>query len=248
MTLAALAASASVAAADLRDACGAASSYDLTLTAPALVFERAAPAPLRIELGAATLRADGRALALGTEDRDRVALLYRNIHALVPPVKALAKRGVDLAADAVREQAATLAAGDTAALDARLDHRRRELHARIDASRSTRDWQGDAFERYGQQLAADILPLLAETVGQRALDAALQGDLGAASALQGELQALPDNLQTRLHAKLRQLQPEVRALCPRIVALDRIETGIGVRLADGSALDLLEIEAASATQ
>lgn len=238
--LAAAPAAAQTPAPEFQNVCGASSSYDLTVSAAALVFDRSAPAPMRVELADGALRADAQAVATNLEDRDRLRLIEQRIRALVPQVKTLGRRGVDLAVEAVRAEARALSAAPDPQLDARLETRRRELHARIDASTSTRDWQGEAFERYAQQIAADIVPLLAAQLGQRALDAALTGDLAAAAELRGEVEGLQTALESQLRARLGTLEPDVRRLCPALAEIDALEAGVSVR-PGGRPLDLIEI-------
>jgi hypothetical protein len=228
---------------DLLDACRASSSYDITIGAAGLQFDRAQPAPRRIDMHDGALRVDGATVPLGAEDGDRVALFEQGVRALEPRVKAVAVRGVDLAAQAVREQAAQSAPQVAASgeLDARLDARVRELKARIADSHSTHDWQGDAFDRYAQAIVADIVPLLVADLAQQALTVAISGDLDGASDLRDRAANLAGDLQQRVRQRLQALRPQVQALCPDIRRLDTLESGIGTRLPGGGRLDLIDI-------
>lgn len=228
---------------DLLDACHASSSYDVAIGADGLHFDRAQPVPRRIDMHDGALRVDGVAVTLGAEDADRVALFEQGVRALEPRVKAVAARGVDLAAQAVREQAAqsTPQLAASGELDARLDARVRELKARIAASHSTHDWQGDAFDRYAEDMAADIVPLLAGDLARQALAVAISGDLDGASALRDRAAHLADDLQQRVRQRLQGLRPQVQALCPDIRRLDTLESGVGARLPGGGRLDLVEV-------
>lgn len=238
--LAALAAPSPGADADW-NVCHAVSSYDLTV-GPALTFERAGPAPQRVVMQDGRLHVDGAAPALNAEDRDRVALFERNVRSLVPQVKSLAERGADLAAQAVREQVAAIS--PQAAADpqfaARLAARTRELKARIAASTSTKDWQGEALDAYAQDVAADILPIVGADAGQQALDLAMQGDLSAAAALKDRAANLQPELEARIRARLQTLKPDARKLCPTLRELDQLESGLDARL-PGGPLQLIEI-------
>lgn len=228
---------------DLLDACHASSSYDITIGADGLHFDRAQPAPLRIDMHDGALRVDGATVALGAEDGDRVALFEQGVRALEPRVKTVAAHGVDLAAQAVREQAAQSAPNLAASgeLDARLNARVRELKTRIADSHSTHDWQGDAFDRYANAIAADIVPLVAGDLAQQALTVAINGDLDGASALRDRAANLAGDLQQRVRQRLQALRPQVQALCPDIRRLDALESGIGARLPGGGRLDLVDI-------
>ena len=240
-----LAAAASARAQDLADICHASSSYDLTVSAGALLFDRAAPAPRRVELRDGRLLADGAATAANAEQRDRLALFEQELRALVPAVKRVARNGVDLAAAAVNDESVRLRLGaDTRGqLARRVAAHAADLKRRIDASTSTHDWQGDAFDRYADDIVADVAPLVAADLGQQAVDAAVGGDLDAAASLRDRAAGLAGgglqrDLQGRLQAALR---PQVQALCPSIRRLAELQRE--VRGADGRALDLVEIDA-----
>ncbi|MBO9662124.1 DUF2884 family protein [Dokdonella sp.] len=229
---------------DLADTCGASSSYDLTLAPDHLLFDRAAPAPRRVELRDGKLDLDGKPLRLNAEQVDRLALFEHDLRALAPKAKAVARDGVDLAAQALRAEAKGLQLGaDTQArLDATLDARSAELKRRVDASTSTHDWQDEAFERWADQIAAELLPLIAADLGAQALDAASSGDLQTAASLRDRAADLAGDLRPRLERRLQALKPRIAALCPSIRHLYELQQG--VRGANGRTLDLLELDGA----
>jgi len=82
---------------DLAATCHASSSYDVTLKADNLLFDRAAPAPFHVELQQGALRTDGAAVRLNAEDQDRLALFERELRALAPGVRTVAQSGVGMA-------------------------------------------------------------------------------------------------------------------------------------------------------
>lgn len=236
--------SAAVRAQDLVDTCRASSSYDLTVLRDRLAFDRAAPAPRRIELRNGRVDVDGAPLRANAEQIDRLALFEHDLRALVPKAKAVARDGVDLAVQALRAEAAGLHLGaDTRQrLDAVLAARAAELRQRIDASDSTRDWQGEAFERWSENVAAELVPLVAADLGTQALSAAAAGDLDAAAALRDRAAGVAGDLRPRLERRMQALRPRIQALCPSVRHLYELQRG--VRGANGRPLDLIEIEAA----
>lgn len=229
-------------AGDLQDTCRASSSYDLTLTAGSLLFERAAPTRRRIEMRDGALRVDGVPMVLNAEDGDRLALFAREVRALVPKVRAIAQRGLDLAAGVVRSETRGLVSNAHARgeLDQRIATHVAELRRRIATSASTRDWQGAAFERDVDAMAADLVPLLTADLGGQAATAALNGDVDAAVALQARAGELGNGLQPKIERRLRDLRPDIEALCPSIRRLQELQQGL--RDGDGRALDLVEID------
>ncbi|MGO4700937.1 DUF2884 family protein [Dyella sp. 2RAB6] len=226
---------------DLATTCQASSSYDVTLKPAELSFDRPQPAPFHVELHDGSLRTDGASVALRPEDQDRVALFERELRALAPRAKAVARNGVDLLAQSVREEAAKLGlnAGSMAELNQRLDTRVAELKQRIDASQSTHDWQGDLADQYASQIANDLLPVLAGDLGQQAVQAALSGDMQAAASLRDRAGDLATQLRPRLEQRMQALRPQIQALCPSLRRLAELQQG--VKGANGQALNLLQI-------
>lgn len=221
--------------------CRVDSSYDLTLTSDGLLFDRAGPAPKRVRVHDGRLVADGVAVTLDAADRGRMAAFERTAAELEPKVRAIAVRGVDLAAEAVREQARAsepqLAASGE--LDARLDAVAADLKARIRRSDSTHDWHGPAFRQYLDRHVMTLVPLLAGDLLQRSIQVAVSGDLDKASELRDQAAHMAGDLRSRIRHKLAALEPRIRALCPSVRRMDRLENNLDARLPGGVRLNLL---------
>lgn len=228
---------------DLADVCHAASSYDLAVTPDALVFERATPAPRRVEWRGGALRVDGVRVAIDTESGDRLALFDSELRMLVPRVKAVATRGVDLVLATLREQIDALAPSPSARaqVEQRLGQTAASLRQRIARSTSTRDWQPAALEGEAQAAFDDIAALLAEDTGRRSVEAALNGDMQSALALPAQAGDLAAQLRPKMDRRLRELRPQVAALCPSVRRLAELQQGL--RDGRGRALDLLSVDA-----
>lgn len=226
---------------ELAATCHASSSYDVTLKPDSVLFDRPSPAPVHVELRHGSLRTDGTAVRLNAEDQDRLTLFEQALRALVPRVRTVAQHGVDMAAQALREETAGMGldAATRTELDQRLTGRVSALKQRIASSNSTHDWQGAAAEQYARQLAADLLPLVASDLGQQALNAAMSGDLQAAASLRDRATGLATQLQPRLRQRMQALRPQIEALCPSIKRLAELQQG--VRGSNGQPLNLLVI-------
>lgn len=227
---------------ELAGTCGAESTYDLSIGPQWLHFQRDQSRPEEVRVGAGRLQLGRDDTPVNLEDRDRLVLFEQVLRDLVPEVKALAKRGVDLALDAVREEMRSVTGvAPGAQAEAQMRSRRDQVHARIDASTSTRDWQGEAFEREVQAMANELVPLLAAEVARRGMELAMAGDMAGAAALQRQAQALPQTMRARIERSLVPLQPEVARLCPRVHELAELNRGMSLRLDDGRSLELLRI-------
>ncbi|TAL86102.1 MAG: DUF2884 family protein [Rhodanobacter sp.] len=226
---------------DLVSTCHASSSYDVTVTPGSLLFDRASPAPQRVELQHGVLDTDGVAVALNAEDRDRLALFERDLRALLPRVRTVATNGVNMAVQAIRAEAVgmQLSTQTRRQLDDRLNADAEQLKQRIASSRSTHDWHGEIADRYARRMAGDLVPLVAADLGQQAVNAALSGDLQTAASLRDRAAELATRLQPRLQRRMQALRPQIEALCPSIDRLAALQRG--VRGSNGKLLNLLQI-------
>ena len=89
------------------------------------------------------------------------------------------------------------------------------------------------------QIAGDLLPLLAADLGQQAINAALAGDLQAAASLRDRAADLATSLQPRLQSRMQALRPQIEALCPSIQQLAALQQD--VRGSRGQPLNLLQV-------
>jgi hypothetical protein len=192
-------------------------------------------------LSAGTLQTDGQPVALNDEDQDRIDLFQRDLRALMPRVKSVAQHGVDITMQTIHDESASLNLDPEtrAELDRRLAAHAADLRQRIADSQSTHDWHGDAADNYGNQILSDITPLVASSLGQQALNAAMTGDLQQADTLRDEATNVATNFQPRLEQRLQALRPEIQTLCPDIQRLSQLQEGL--RASNGRPLNLVQI-------
>jgi hypothetical protein len=227
---------------DLAATCHASSSYDVTLKTDSLMFDRATPAPFHVDIQHGSLRTDGVAVRLNSEDQDRLALFERELRALAPRARTVAQNGVDMAVQAMRAEASGVGMSDEtrAEFERRLTAHAAQIKQRIAASQSTHDWQGDAADQYATQIASDLVPLVAADMGQQAINAALSGDMQTASDLRDRAANLGAQLEPRLQRRMQALRPQIQALCPSIRRLADLQQG--VRGSNGQPLNLLQVD------
>lgn len=225
---------------DLAATCHATSSYDVTINPGSVLFDRPAPAPVRVTIERGSLQTDGASVPLNAEGHDRMTLFERDLRALLPRVRTVAENGVDMAVKAIQAEAGgmALSAETRAELDQKLRAHAAEIKQRIATSRSSHDWDGDVARQYANQMAAELLPLVAGDLGQQAIDAALSGDLQAAATLRDRAASVTTELQPRLLNRMQALRPQIQALCPSIQQL--VDLQQGVRSSSGAPLDLIQ--------
>lgn len=229
--------------AEFDTACRVRSDYDLTLSAGVVLFERAATPAQSVEMSRGNLKANGKPVALGVKDRDRIVAFEAALRGLIPRVKALAQRAVDMSMAAIREEAASTSPKSAAdsQLNQRLDARATDLKLRIANSMTSKDWRGATLNRYTAEVLSDVLPLVGGDLARQALEVALRGDLAAAGALTNRASGLRVSLEARIRSRLEVLRPEVDKLCPAFRRLDALEAAVGTALPGGGRLNLLEV-------
>jgi len=230
-------------AAGARAACPVRSAYDITVTPQALVFDRSSGPVRRIEMRGGALSDRGKAIVLNAADRDRVSRFEQAARALLPRIRQIGSRAVDLMVAAVREEAVATSPKSAAnpQLNARLDARAADFKARIARSSSSKEWRGNAFNRYAAEALTDVVPLIGGDLAQQALDATLRGEFSRAAALGQRAAGVRASLERRVRARLDALQPDMEKLCPALRRLDALEKAVVAPLTDGTRLDLLEI-------
>jgi hypothetical protein len=236
--------SVAVAGQALAQSCHTSSNYDITLIDGALQFDRKSTPPQRLEMRRGVLSVNSRVVALSAEDRKRVAAFETKVRGLIPKIKTIGQRGVDLMVVAIREEAANSspAAAVRPELNARVDMRAQELKSRIANSTTSKEWQPAAMSNYMATILADVAPLISGDLAQKALDLTMKGDLNGVMALGNQATALRDSLEKRIRSKLDTLQPDLQALCPSVRELDRIESAITQPLPDRSRLNLIKVD------
>lgn len=234
---------ATVSGAELDATCRVRSNYDFTVSDDALLFERVAAPAQSVVMSRGNLTASGKRVALGVKDRDRIAAFEATLRGLIPSVKALAQRAVDIGVSAIREEVASASPNSAAdpRLHQRLDARAKTLKTRIANSVTSKEWRGAPLNRFSAEVLSDVLPLLGDDLARQAMDVALRGDLAAANALSTRVAGLRGSLEARIRKRLEVLQPEVDRLCPALRRLDALESTVRIALPGGAALNLLDV-------
>ena len=229
--------------ADFDTACRVRSGYDITVSAGEVLFERAAKPAQSVEMSRGNLKANGKLVALGVKDRNRIRAFEATLRSLIPRIKALAQRAVEVSVAAIREEAASTSPKSAAdpQLNRRLDARARDLKMRIANSTTSKDWRDAALNRYTAEVLSDVLPLVGGDLARQAMEVALRGDLAAASVLTNRVAGLRASLEARIRSRLKALRPQADRLCPALRRLDALEAAVGTPLPGGGRLNLLDV-------
>jgi hypothetical protein len=218
--------------------CDIVSDYAVRMHRRAFVFARSEHVPAEVGIGGGRLFVDGKEAKLSEADRARVLRLEREMNALVPELREIVVSAVDIAFDALVEVARGLATepGDTIA---QLQRAQKKLHAELDA-RPLGALNGDAI---GDTIAPVMSEFVPEIVGgavKGALKAAFGGP-GSAADFEKRMNRMEHELDDKVEARAKDLEPLAEAMCHRLQTIDKIDDELEYRLPDGARLDLLRV-------
>jgi len=224
--------------------CGLHSSYSLSIKPDRLVFKRVSGSPAEVEIADGTLRVDGRLVATDAADEKRLRDAEREIRSIVPEVKTIAREAVAIAFEAIGQVSAAFARdGDAARASAsRIARAGRQIDRRIADSDSFEHWQDADIDALIESTLATLIPELVGNVTAQALKVAFTGDEAAAAELQARASGIERSVERAVEKQAGDLERRAMDLCPRLRALDRVESELDLRLADGSRLDLVRVD------
>ena len=223
--------------------CGLHSNYSLSIKPDRLVFKRATGAPTEVEIADGTLRVDGALVATDAADQKRLRDAEREIRAIVPEVKTIAREAIAIAFDAIGQVSAAFAKdGDAARASAsRIARAGRQIDRRIADTDSFDHWQDADVDALVESTIATLIPELVGNVTAQALKVAFSGDEAAAAELEARASGIEKSVERAVEKQSADLERRAMELCPRLRALDRVESELELRLADGSRLDLVRV-------
>lgn len=221
--------------------CEVESDYELTINSDRLVFQKDGGGEIAFAHG--QLFVDGNALALSRADASRVAEFERSVRALVPEVKSIARDAVEIAVVALSRVIDTFASeANRASFVAELNAMRVEIDSLIEQTNSTRGARNGEFEAKAREFAERMAPRIAGEFASQAMTAALSGDETKVAAIEARADRFEKEIEASVEAPAKALEARANALCPRIKALDLIESEFELRLPDGQPLNLVEVE------
>ena len=223
--------------------CGVRSDYSLSIKPDRLVFKRSGGAPTEVEIADGTLRIDGKLVATNDADARRLRDAEREVRSLVPEVKAITREAIAIAFTAVGEVAAAFAHdGDAARHSAeRIARVGREIDRRIADADSFEHWQDADIDRLVESTVEAVVPEIVGNVTAEALKVAFTGDEAAAAELEARAEGIERSVERAVEKQAAELEGRALSLCPRLRALDRVESDLDLRLSDGSRLDLVRV-------
>jgi hypothetical protein len=217
--------------------CHVRSQYAVRPARRAFVF-RQDDGSREIGIGGGRLFIDGRELTISDADHARLRQMEGEMHALVPELQQVATEAVDIAFTALTEVARELSA-DPGQTVANLEASHRRVMARMRNTPMVL-FDEDAMADIVQPILRDYLPEIIGGAVRTARNAALTH--GQERDLQARMDRMEHELDTRVEARAKALEPLAERMCLRLRRIDALDDSLEVRTADGRALDLLQAD------
>ena len=78
---------------------------------------------------------------------------------------------------------------------------------------------------------------------KQALSLVFSGDDAKAKAFEARMDKMGKEIETKVDARAKKIEPLAQAICSRVRNMDKIEDGISVRLSNKQKINLLETKA-----
>lgn len=222
--------------------CNIESDYTFSQQGRTLIFSRDTAPGKRIMIQDSRLIIDGRDLALSAEDKQRVGQFEAEMRLLIPEARQVTAEAVDIAFTALIEVSQAFNGEHDNPTVAKLRNARNELRNSIakDPAIAINDDIGDKII---DPIITDFVPDIVGAAVKQALSLAFSGDEAKVRAFEKRMDNMGKEIETRVEARAKKLEPLARSMCSRVRNMDKIEQGISVRLSNRQQINLLDTRA-----
>ena len=217
--------------------CNIESDYDQSINPRSVILTRDSGTPKWIVIRGDRLFVDDRWVALGNEDRQRVAAFDRGTREIMPLAAQIGRDAADIAFTALGEVAAGFS-NDQATTRAKLEQARGKIDARLARSISANRFDSSDLGKGIGDAVSEVVPLVIGDIVGGAVRAALSGDTRRLQAMEG----LDKQIEARVQPRARALEKRAQQMCTKMEELDRLDSALAYRLPGGASLDLLRIK------
>ena len=225
----------SVQAADIN--CNIESDYNLSINPQSVILTRDSGTPKWIVIRGDKMFVDDRWVALGNEDRKRIAAFDRGTREIMPLAAQIGRDAADIAFTALGEVAAGFS-NDPATTRAKLEQARGRIDSRLARSISANRFDSSDLGKGIGDSVSEVVPLVIGDIVGGAVRAALSGDTGRLEAMEG----LDQQIEARVQPRAKALEKRAQQLCTKMEELDGLDNALAYRLPGGGPLDLLRIK------
>lgn len=196
--------------------------------------------PVReLAIGGGRLFVDGKEIQVADADHARIAGLESELRGLAPELRHMGREAVDIAFTALVEVARGLSSTPDKTI-AELQRGRARSLAEIDRQ-PMGVFNGDAVEGIIEPIIEKFVPDIIGGAVSTALKAAFSGD-AQRQEFQSKMDRMERELDTRVDARAKALEPLAKAVCTRLERMDALDDALEARLPGGEPLALLRVD------
>lgn len=219
--------------------CDIGSRYSVDSYRRAFLFSQEQAKPAEVGIGGGRLFIDGKEASLSPADQQRMRQLDMEMQQLLPEVQRVTIEAVDIAFTALTEVARALSSTPQVTVSS-LEN----AHQRVRREMSAKPlvvFNEDAMGGIIKPLLSEYVPQIVGGAVSSALKAVFAGDKES-SLFEARMQRMEHELDTRVDARAKALEPLAESMCQRLRRIDAIDDALEFRLPDGERLQLLRTD------
>ena len=224
---------------DIKVSCDARSDYQVGMSGQAFVFENTEGRNTRMVLGGGQLFINGKQVSLSAADQKRIDGFESELRLLVPESRKVVTEAVSIAFDALTTVSVALSgdAGKTGDYD---KARANALAAANDPARLP-IFNDQSMRGIVEPIVTEFVPDIMGSALGFAMKAMFAGEEKAA-AMEARMDAMDKDLDARIDARGKALEPLAEGMCKRIQRMDALDNALEVRLPDGKPIEFLRTQ------
>lgn len=222
--------------------CDFESDYEFSQQGRTLIFSKDAAPGKRIMIQDGRMVVDGKELTLSSEDKSRVSEFESEMRLLIPQVKYVTGEAIDIAFTALIEVSRALNGVQNNPTVVKLQNAQVSLRNSLNTN-PTLVINDDIGEKIIEPIVTDFVPDVVGAAVKQALSLAFSGDEAKAKAFEKRMDNMGKEIETKVEARARKLEPLADAMCDRVRHMDKIEGSMTVRLSNKEKINLLDTKA-----
>jgi hypothetical protein len=219
--------------------CNVSSDYQVNMNGDAFVFENDKGRNTRVVLGGGKLFLNGKPAVLSAADQKRVDAFEAELRLLVPESRKVAVEAVGMAVDALIAVSTALSGDDSQR--AEHDKARAKALAAAGDTKILPFFNDEAMEAIVDPIVAEFVPDITGSALGFAMKSMFAGE-EKAKAMEARMDTMDKDLDARMEARAKSLEPLAQAMCQRIRRMDGIDDSLEVRLPSGKPINFLQAE------
>ena len=222
--------------------CSFQSDYKFSQQGRTLIFSKDVAPGKRIMIQDGRLVIDGKELSLSDEDKMRVAEFEGEVRLLIPEFKQVTLEAIDIAFTTLVEVSRGLNGEQNNPNIKKLQNAQVALRHSI--SKNPALFINDDFDsKLIEPVITDFVPDLVGAAVKHALSLAFSNDEAKTQAFEKRMDNMSKEIETKVEARAKKLEPMAQAMCSRVRNMDRIEDSLSVRLSNKEKINLLDTKA-----